>query len=83
MAQRPTSPTRNAFRRALYRAFVEVGFILFLFYANLLMGEFTAHARQKTLEFALADIFTPENFTIGLISALIGYLIFEALRSRP
>jgi hypothetical protein len=67
----------------LWRAVVEVGFILFLFYANLLMGEFNRTAGQgKTLAFALHDIFTLANFTIGLLAALIGYSVFEYLRKK-
>ncbi len=42
---------------------VEVGFIIFLFYSNLLMGEFTrTNERGKTLVFAVKDIFTAANF---------------------
>lgn len=65
------------------RGLIEVGFIIFLFYSNLLMGEFNrAAGRGKTLHAALADIFTATNFSIGLAAALIGYLIFEFLRKR-
>jgi hypothetical protein len=65
----------------MWRALVETGFIIFLFYSNLLMGEFNRSAGQgKTLAFALRDIFTGTNFTIALCSALVGYLIFEFLR---
>ena len=28
-------------KKAIWRAVIEVGFIVFLFYSNLLMGEFT------------------------------------------
>ncbi len=64
-----------------WRAVVEVAFILFLFYANLLMGEFTRTAGAgKNLLFALHDIFTRANFSIGMVSALIGYMVFEQLR---
>ncbi len=67
----------------LWRAVVEVAFIDFLFYSNLLMGEFTAsNGKGKTLAFAVYDIFTRTNFLIGLVSALIGYLIFEFLRRK-
>jgi hypothetical protein len=67
----------------LLRAVIEVGFIVFLFYSNLLMGEFTAsNARGKTMAFALHDIFTGTNFAIAMISALIGYLVFEYLRKK-
>ena len=67
----------------LLRALVEVAFIVFLFYSNLLMGEFNRSAgRGKTLAFALHDIFTATNFAIALFSAAIGYLIFEFLRKK-
>ena len=65
------------------RALVEVGFIIFLFYSNLLMGEFErTNAAGKTFPFALKDIFTVANFTIAVISGLIGYVVFEYLRKR-
>jgi len=65
------------------RAAVEVGFIIFLFYSNLLMGEFTrGNGQGKTLAFALQDIFTISNFVIAVISALIGYVIVEFLRKQ-
>jgi hypothetical protein len=65
------------------RAIIEVAFIVFLFYSNLLMGEFTrANGQGKSLAFALNDIFTATNFVIALISAFIGYVIFEYLRKR-
>jgi hypothetical protein len=63
------------------RALIEVAFIIFLFYSNLLMGEFTASNGQgKTLVFALSDIFTVTNFSIAMISALIGHAVFHSLR---
>jgi hypothetical protein len=47
------------------------------------MGEFNAGSRHgKTLLMALTDIFTLQNFAIGLVSALIGYVVFESLRKR-
>jgi hypothetical protein len=65
------------------RAVIEVAFIVFLFYSNLLMGEFTASSRHgKTLAFAIHDIFTETNFLIALFSALVGYLVFETLRRK-
>ncbi|MGD0801024.1 MAG: hypothetical protein ABR906_06895 [Terracidiphilus sp.] len=67
----------------LWRAVIEIGFIDFLFYSNLLMGEFTAsNGRGKTLASALIDIFTVTNFVIALVCALIGYLAFEFLRKK-
>jgi hypothetical protein len=65
------------------RAIIEIAFIIFLFYSNLLMGEFTvSNGAGKTLAFALADIFTPANFAIALLSALVGYLVFEYMRKK-
>jgi hypothetical protein len=76
------SPPRPP-RPPLWRAAIEIAFIVFLFYSNLLMGEFTAaNGRGKTLLAGLLDIFTPTNLTIALVSAAIGYLIFEFLRRK-
>ncbi len=69
--------------RPLWRALVEVAFIVFLFYSNLLMGEFTGvNGQNKTFAFALRDIVTPTNFLIAIVSAFIGYGIFEFLRKK-
>jgi hypothetical protein len=77
--------TRKLRRLApLWRAFIEIGFILFLFYSNLLMGEYT-HANSahgKALLDALYDIFTLANFNIGVLSAFVGYVIVEYLRRK-
>ncbi len=65
------------------RAGIEVAFIVFLFYSNLLMGEFArANGQGKTLAFALRDIFTLTNFTIAMIAALIGHGVFHYLRKK-
>jgi hypothetical protein len=77
------TPPPRARLAPILRALVEIGFIVFLFYSNLLMGEFTRSAGDgKTLIFAVQDIFTATNFAIALASALIGYLVFEFLRKR-
>lgn len=69
--------------RSIKTALVEIGFVVFLFYSNLLIGEFTrANGRGKTLAFALADIFSQANLGISLVAGLIGYLIFDHLRKR-
>jgi hypothetical protein len=69
--------------RAVLRAIIEMAFIIFLFYSNLLMGEFTvANGHGKTLALAVYDIFTVANFLIALISAGIGYIVFEYLRRK-
>jgi hypothetical protein len=67
----------------VWRAVIETGFITFLFYSNLFMGEFTrSRGVGKSAVSALVDIFTPTNFAIGVASALIGYMIVEFLRKR-
>jgi hypothetical protein len=79
----PPATTNRSRLKTLLRAVIEVAFIIFLFYSNLLMGEFTGSSRHgKTLAFALHDIFTETNFLIALISAMIGYAIFETLRKK-
>jgi hypothetical protein len=71
-------------KKDIWRAAVEIGFIIFLFYSNLLMGEFThsGMGRGRSLAWAIGDIFTQANFTIAVIAALIGYLVVEFLRKR-
>lgn len=60
-----------------------MAFIIFLFYSNLLMGEFThANGHGKNLAFAVRDIFTIANFLIAMISAFAGYVVFEYLRKK-
>ena len=63
---------------------IEVGFIIFLFYSNLLMGEFerSGMGRTRGLAWAIRDIFTMANFEVAMVAALIGYLLFEFLRKR-
>jgi hypothetical protein len=66
------------------RAVVEVGFIMFLFYSNLLMGEFerSGMGRKKGIAWAIEDIFTIANFEIATVAAITGYILFEFLRKR-
>ena len=57
---------------------IEIALLIFFFYSVRLMWEFTAaNGRGKSLAFALKDILTGTNFLIALISALIGYVVFE------
>lgn len=80
MSEKPRSSQHH---KPLVRAIIEVAFIVFLFYSNLLMGEFSASSGHgKTFVFALQDIFTAKNFTIAICSALIGYVVFEYLRRK-
>jgi len=67
-----------------WRALIEIAFIMFLFYSNLLMGEFerSGMGQKRGLAWAIGDIFTLANFEIAAVTALIGYLLFEFLRTR-
>lgn len=71
-------------KKSVWRALIEVGFIIFLFYSNLLMGEFerSGSGRQRGIFWAVMDVFTTANFGIAVIAALVGYLIFEFLRNK-
>ncbi len=64
---------------------IEISFIILLYYSNLLMGEYTHGnnpAGDKLLSAALYDIFTVDNFIIAIVSALIGYVVVEYLRTK-
>jgi hypothetical protein len=71
-------------KKNILRAVIEVGFIIFLFYSNLLMGEFERSGLGQTrgLVRAITDVFTAANFAIAMIAALIGYILVEFLRRR-
>ena len=71
-------------KKNVLRAVIEMGFIVFLFYANLLMGEFerSGMGQKRGLTWAIEDILTRANFEIAMIAALIGYVFFEFLRKR-
>jgi hypothetical protein len=68
----------------IWRILIEVGFIVFLFYSNLLMGEYTktGNAYRHDLWWAMNDIFTATNFAIALVSAVVGHLFFEFFRKK-
>ena len=70
--------------KQILRAVAEIGFIVFLFYTNLVMGEFTrAHKAQspQPLVTALWDVFTWTNALIALVAAFVGYVVIEAIRT--
>ena len=69
--------------KKIARALAEIGFIMLLFYTNLLMGQFTHshHAeRGPGLIPAIYDVITPINALIGLVGAIIGYFVIEMFR---
>ncbi len=69
-------------KKNIWRALIEIGFIVFLFYSNLLMGEFerSGMGEKRGLAWAISDIFTSHNFSIAVVAALFGYILFEFLR---
>ena len=69
-------------KKRTLRMILEVGFILFLFYSNLLMGEFerSGMGQRRGLRWAFGDVFTASNFEIGLAAAAVGYVVVELLR---
>jgi hypothetical protein len=71
-------------QKNVWRAVIEVGFIIFLFYANLLMGEFerSGIGERRGLAAAVADVFTTANFGIAVLAGLAGYFLFEFLRRK-
>lgn len=73
-----------AMKRKGWRALIEVGFIVFLFYSNLLMGEFerSGMGQKRGLLWAIGDILTLSNAGIAAVAAVIGYLLFEFLRTK-
>jgi hypothetical protein len=67
-----------AMKNNVWRAVIEVGFIIFLFYSNLLMGEFerSGIGQKRGVARAIADVFTAANLGIAMVAALIGYSLF-------
>ena len=78
----PEENTKPRLQKAMIRGAIEIASIIFLFYSNLLMGQYTAGNNAVPLSFALHQIFTAKSLTIAVTSALIGYAVFEYLRNR-
>jgi len=71
-------------KKSIFRAAIEIMFIVFLFYSNLLMGEFerSGMGQKRGLAWAITDVVTSSNFVIAMLAALAGYVLFEFLRRR-
>ena len=71
-------------KKNIWRAVIEVSFIIFLFYSNLLMGEFERSGMgvKRGVVWAIEDVFTLANFEIAVTPGIIGYVVFEFLRKR-
>jgi hypothetical protein len=76
------APKKRSLLAKVRKAVVEIAFIVFLFYSNLLMGDFTRTRRLKSFAAAFRDIVTPANFGIAVFSAVVGYIVFEYLRKK-
>ena len=74
----------GSIKNNVWRAVIEVTFIIFLFYSNLLMGEFerSGMGQMRGIAWAIRDVVTAANFEIATIAALVGYILFEFLRKR-
>ena len=70
--------------KTIGRGLIEAGFIVFLFYSNLLMGEYerSALGHERGLTWALGEIFTAANFGIAVVAAVIGWAVVELLRKQ-
>ena len=68
----------------MVRTVIEMSFIIFLFYSNLLMGEFekSGIGQKRGYLLAFEDMFTIQNFIIALISSFTAHVIFENLRKK-
>ena len=71
-------------KKSIFKAAIEIMFIVFLFYSNLLMGEFerSGMGQKRGLAWAITDVVTSSNFVIAMLAALAGYVLFEFLRRR-
>jgi hypothetical protein len=80
----PQNTRRNSLFTLALRTLIETCFIMFLFYANLLMGEYekAGAGRRKGFFWALNDIFTLDNFVIAIVASVIGFFVFEFLRKK-
>lgn len=71
-------------KKKIFRGLIEMGFIIFLFYSNLLMGEYerSGGGQKRSCLWAVEDIFTGSNFLIAIVSAFLGYIIFDFFRKK-
>jgi hypothetical protein len=74
----------NKKNNIFWRSTFEVAFIIFLFYSNLLMGEYTRSnmGRAKGLLWAMKDVITISNFIIAIATATVGHFFIDYLRNK-
>ena len=70
--------------KKIQRTILETLFIIFLFYSNLLMGEFnrSGPGQKNGILWVINDIFTLSNFMIAIITATVIHLAFAYLRDK-
>lgn len=73
----------NKKANSYWSATLEVAFIIFLFYSNLLMGEYNSSGQGQIKGFlwAIAEVVTVPNFIIAIISATVGHFFFDYMRN--
>ena len=80
----PPDPKSRRPLGPILRALVEIGFIIFLFYSNLLMGSLNrASGQTKTPGAVPYDVLTPPTSPSAFaVAPFIGYLVVEFLRKK-
>jgi len=84
-AQREHEMTeKRNFSTYIRRAAMEMGFIIFLFYSNLLMGQYNRghDFSNRPLSIAFREIITLDNLIIAVITAFLGHFVFDYMRKR-
>jgi hypothetical protein len=63
----------------VWRTAIDIGFVIFLLYSNLLIREFgrSGIGWKMGLAWAIRDIFTTANLVIVATTALIDYAVFD------
>ena len=71
-------------QKNIWRAVIEVALIIFLFYSNLLMGEFerSGIGSKRGLAWAIGDVLTAANFGIAIVIGIVGCVCLEFLRKK-
>ncbi len=68
----------------IFRASIEVGLVVFLLGANLLMREYerSGAGQARGLAWAISDIVTAPNVVIAIVAAMAGHVAFASLRKK-
>jgi hypothetical protein len=72
-------------KKTIIRSVVEVLSIMVLFYTNLLMGQYLKSSSGVDGQYLwekIINIVTPQNVLIGLIGAIIGFIMVESVNRK-